>query len=757
MATDVGPENEVTARYEQSISPDAFIPTEALQDDLPKPKNVQRIFRGDNLADDKALCLQVMLHINRKYQQYRSDRWTMEELWRTIDWMWKSGQDEATREKERTRLDRQGDDLTKTKAQKVGSTMFFKIIRSLAAQFVNVLFSKTDPWKYKSRSNPEIFYSDRHGEQLANQHNLVMRWNRDQENFTVKSIEFLFQLLKYGNMPIVCKWFRRSQEVLDRWPTKKPVEGQATETKIGRKSCLTDNRFEWTPFPIESFYADLNIGDMQKQNCVLTYSSANLFDILDGSRLGDYINVDQIDEGHLYQGSGDNDQTRVQRESNSGLNPTTSDTNTGTFLLWDCMAYLPIDDTKPIGERWNPKAYIPKKFWVTVLKDFTAGVVLRIERNPDPDDEIPVKMIHHMPDDSDKLYHISLAQVIRGNYSESTTTKEQLIDTKTANLNRPLKMKRGEVYTDTGDLQFGKDKIYWVENENSLTEFVMAPVPEIISTLQYIDGDSDEAAGNNKATRGEAMGGRTSSSEAVNAYTAASLPNKMLIKYVFHQWLSFIAAKGVRYWHIYAQENQTLKITDDEGVYQSIKPADLFGEYDVVVDIVDEFERDMVQEQSLTFAAQNLLPIFMDVMYKREAAKLFFDKLLHTDVSKLIKPDDSEGQKALARHENRMLLEGKYIGATPNDNHDVMLAEHKGYKLQFMGVETDYPNVANLDRHIAEHEFYKSQAAQQTGNMTAPSGNATPGQVQGNAIAGQMGAMSGPVEGTAMGGGVPQQ
>jgi hypothetical protein len=751
-------EKEVPANqkpYDTPLSSDAFIPTEI--EDQPKPKNVQKIFHGENLADDPALCESAMSYLKIYKDKYKTDRASHETIWETTDWMWKCGQDETIRETERTRLDRQADNLTKTKAQKVGSTMFYKIVRSLAAQFVNVLFSQTDPYHYSSRSNPEIFGSDKQAELLANQHNLTMRWNRDKENFTVKAIEFLFQLIKYGNQPVVCSWFRRSQEVLDRWPTKKPVEGQPVETKVSRKLVLTDNRFNWEAIPIENFYADSNIADMQKQNCVITESTTNMTELLDGQRLKEYINVDQVNESHLFKGSGDNDEIRQQKETNAGLASTTPDANTGTFQLWNAMVLLPIDETAKIGKRWDPLKNMPKKFWVTVVKDFTAGVVLRIERNPDPDDEIPMDMIHHLPDDSDKLYHISLAQLIRGNYSESTTSKEQLIDTKTANINRPLKAKRGEVYTDTGDLKFGKDVIYYVENENSLTEFVMAPVNDIIPTLQYIDNDSDEAAGNNRATRGEAMGQRTSSSEAVNAYTAASLPNKMLIKYVFHQWLSWLARKGVRYWHIYAQENQTLKIADDEGVYQSIRPIDLFGDYDVVIDIVDEFEQNLMQQQGMTFAAQNLLPLFLKDMNSREAAKKFFELILHTDISDIIKPDDSEQQKALARHENRLLMDGQYVNPSPQDNHDVMLAEHKSWRLQYTGVEGDYPNIRLLDRHIAETEFLKQQTGQQTGSMTAPPENTTPGMVVGNEMAGQMGAMANGGGGAAMGGGVAMQ
>lgn len=735
-------------KYEAPLSDDAFIPVDMEIDGT--AENVEEQKFRKNLADDPELCKQVQDYISKYYDKFKTQRTAMEELWKTIDWMWKCGQNETVREDERTRLDRQGDDLTKTKAQKCGSTMFFKQVRSLAAQFSEVLFSKDDPWKYKTRSNPEIYGSDQEAEALVSQHNLTMRWNRQAENFKKKAIEFLFMLMKYGNVPVACRWFRRNAEVLDKWPVI-PAGGGEVTYKIERRDMLCDNRLLMDVIPPQNFFADICIGDTQNQQCIIVRSSAIMTDFLSGAKVNEYLNVDSIDEDFLYKGGDDNDDLRTTQQENSGLDPTISDTNTGTFRQIDAVVLLPIDDTKKIGKRWNPKEYAPKKYWVTIVPrngtDITGGVCLRIERNLDPDDDMPFEMVHLFPDDSSLLYHLSPAQVVRGNFSEATTSKEQMIDQRTLQSNRPLKAKRGEVFTDTGDLQFGRDKVFWVENENSLTEFNIMPVTDNANTLTYLDADSDEAIGNNRATRGEPMGQRTTSTEASNAYQAASLPHKMLMKYVFAQWLGFYARKGPRYWHVYAQDNQTIKITDEKGVYHSIKPSKLYGEYDVEITVVDDFEKDIVQQQALTWTAQNVLPLFIDVMDKREAAKLFFDTFLHTDVSRIIRPDDSDAQRADARQEDYDMTQlGKDIYPDMTDNYQIHMAQHKSWRVQFNGLESENPNVVKLDRHMAAHDILKERqgagGGMGMGNPAAPSGNTTPGMVEGNAIAGMMGAMS---------------
>lgn len=721
------------------LNDDVFIPEKSPdQDPLASISGIER----KNLADDTDLVKQVMTHLERYYQKYRTDRSELEDIWQTADWMFKCGQNETRRESERTRLDRQDSDyLTMTKAQKCGSTIFFKQVRAITALFVSYLTSKKDPYTFKSRSNPDIYESDQQADDLARQHNLLMRWSRDQEGFVPKCIELFMQLVKYGNLPVYSRWVRRVRDVLDRWPSENGG------TVIERRSVVADNRPVLEVVPNENFYADQNIGCIQQQNAIIVRSMANITNLLQGSRDGDYINVENITAEHVYQGR-DEDDMRTEKEDNSGYSANTSDVNTGTFLQLDAHCLLPIDETKGKGKRWDATKHEPKKYWVTVVKGYEGGVCLRIERNPDPDDEYPFEMLSLIPDDSDKLYKISLAEILRGNYSESTTSKEQMIDSKTLQNNRPLKAVRGEVHTESGGLAFGKDKVFWVDGEKSLTEFNLGNVIDNLPTLQYLEEDSHEAAGTGKTMMGQPMGGRTAASEAINAYSAANRPHEMTVKYVFNKLLPFHARKGVRQWHLYADENQIIKITDEGQVYQQIMPADLYGDFDVEVTLVEDYDNNILNQQNMAFVVQNVLPVFAPVLNLRELAKPIFDRLVHLDVTKAILPDRSDQSAAQARSENQQMLNGGYVSPTINEDFDAMLREHKGFRLQFSGAEDQYADVvAMLDRHIEETEFLKEQgagtAAMQPAGGPGMMGN-TPGTVAGNQAAAIEGAIAGP-------------
>jgi len=726
---------------------DVFIPTK-----LKEPEEVENLdgnvveeSRTDNLATNEELCKIVIDYVGKYYEKFRGDRNSIEDIWRVGDTMLKNAQDEAERETERARLDRQADDATKTKAQKCGSTLYLRQVRSLAAQYVNVLFSQRDPYTYTSRYNPDVPYSGDQAKELATKHNLTMRWNRDQENFTVRSIELLWNLLKYGNQPIMVRWLRKSADVLDKWPTK-----SGKDTVLERRRVMVENRLDSPQIPIENFWADQNIGDMQQQNCIVINDMIGIGGLLEGVRIGEYTNFDLINESHVYRGGKANGTIRENREKAQGLDSTTGDSQTGQFQRFKVYVLLPIDESKTGKAMWNPMKHEPKKYEVTVISSFSDGICMEIRRNRDPDDEWPVEMVHLMPDDGNKLYHMGLIEALRSNYFESTTAKEQMVDTKTLNNNRPMKVVAGQVRIPPEGLLYKADAVFEVDSQDSLTWAEPMNVPDNQNFLGYIDADSDEAAGNNRATRGEPMGGRTAASEAINAYASAMLPNKMLIKYVFHQWLKFVARKGPRYWHCYALDNQVIKITDVADKSVEIRPSELYGDFDVQINIVDEYENNIVQRQTTNMAIQQLIPLFKDVLDMRKLATLLLEDVLHKDITTAIKPDATAVQTMDAKMENMTLMKGNYVPPMIEDIPEVHIPIHQSFRLGYRGAEKTpgYENIANLDRHIEEHLLLAKNRQNSPAGMAPPAispNNTTPGMVEGNAIAAQIGSMQNPV------------
>jgi len=713
---------------------DTFIPEKPVEEN-PVLENELEII---NLAEDEELAKKCLAHIDYHFNRYKTGRKELEDIWKIADDMFKCGQNPDNSDTERKRMDRSGNDIGEPNNKRLGSTLFFRQVRSLAAQFVAVVESKKDPFTFTSRYNPELYASPAQSEELANQHNLLMRWTREADNFPIKNIELAYQLFKYGNQPIYMGWKRRQADILDRYP-----QDDGT-TKLERRTVNVDNRPSCGIIQNELFYADQNIADMQAQNIIIVKSATNPSIARSMEKMGEYFNTDKIDSSYLYTGGDAN--LKGDKDANAGFPTETNDTNSGTLLQFDVHALLPIDETKPEGERWDEKNHEPKKFWVTLVSSLNPaeGLCLRIQRNPDPDDEYPFEMLNSIPDDSDKLYKVSLAQILRSNFYEATTTKQQIVDDKTLRNNRPLMIKRGAVTTDDNDFRFGKDKQYYCDDPNTdIKEFNMLSVGDNLGVLNYLDSDSDEAAGNNRAVRGDPMGGRTSSAEATNAYDSANRPHMMIIKYILNKYLRFYAKKGVRLWHIYAAENQILQISDEKR-YPIIKPADMYGDFNIEITLVDDYEKNFMQQQGMTFAAQSLFPFFKDVMDMRLVAKEIFPILLHMNVDRFILPDLRDKSIIQARAENRMILEdGVYVAPSMNEDFQAMLYEHKGARIQYNGVEEQFSNVLLLDRHIQETEFLESQnATKGVGSLQAQPQVDTIGEAAGEQIAGMQGQLA---------------
>jgi len=740
---------------ETGVGNDAFTPTKAKPPSSMKQKGgLDRV----NLADDKELVATVTKHLQSIYEKYRNDRQELDEMAKIADWMWKTGVDEATRETERLRQDRLEDDLSKTKAQKVGSTLFFQQVRALAALVVDVVTHKKQPFTYEPRSNPDIFASAETGNELANQNTMVSGWTMDQEGFIVKFTNFLTQLFKYSNIAIHVKWRRTVSEIIQRWPVK-GADGQVTSSRLSRKEVVVDNRPEFCAIPFENFYADQNIGNIQDQNCIIIKGLSNFSSFVNGHVTGDYENVFNIDaKKDMWNGVADSqgDDMRRQKELNAGATTASDAERTGMFMQFDAWTLLPIDESKPKGKRWDADVNIPKKYWVTVAgNSIDGGVCLRIERNLDPDDEYPFEMIRLVPDDEDRLYHMTLAQALRGNFTEQITSKSQAIDTLSLMNNRPLHAIVGDAHLKEGEAAFGKDKVLWSDTKDGISEFLLGQPPNNLPMLQYLNDDSHETAGTVRTVRGVPFGQRTSANEAGLAYDASSLPHKMLIKYLLNQFFGFYGRKIPRMWEVFADPKQVIRITKEPGVYQEIRPIELYGEYDVKLTIVDDYIKSMTQQQQLTFAAQNLLPVFIDVLDKRKAAVDIFDKFLNMDVRDWMRPSLYDESVVQARRENNVMMGSpadgippEYVPPSMNEDFDAMLREHQGFRLQFAGVEDQYAQQLQfLDRHVQETEFLKKSAGpaqgQGTGSPEAPPGTETQGEIQGEQIAAVQGQIAG--------------
>jgi len=558
-------------------------------------------------------------------------------------------------------------------------------------------------------------------------------------------------LSRYGNQPIIKRWNYRVDKRLDRVPVR-DMDGKITGYEFEEREYVVHNEPSNQIIPIESMFTDRHIEDLQDQVCIVIKDDFDLSTAYDMEAAGEAINIDKIKKCHYSRGS-DTNSLHGQHEENRGVEDG-DDSETDLLEGHHIWAKVPIvkDGDKYV---WDAKKNKPVWWWGVFVgringssgeKDPTT-LCLCLRRNYDPDDEFPGFMGHLLPDNEDCLYHVAPCQIIETLYDQLVTKQNQAIDNVPLMNRRPLLIKKGNVFTK--NLKYEPDAVWVTENgrEDIQEADVVSNTGDTLGMVQYLDGSCDRALGTDKPIVGEAMGGRTSATEAQNIMEQASKPYLMIARYAIDPLLEWDYKKDRSYWHLYAKVGQVAEITGiDER--EQIKPAELFGDFEVEVDVVGQYVDDAMAQQSLNYFTQTLpnMPHPELVNWKEIYLAMFERFKLGQNPAKFIVEKQATDAKRLATLENDMLINGKWDAVEDTDDHDVHLRIHEGLKIQYANLTEgeDYPagQLMLLDQHIQEHQFRKQMAAQQMAQQAPPQGpneSQTPGAVVGDQIAAQMG------------------
>jgi len=674
------------------------------------------------------------------YEKFSTQRVEWEEIWELADYFVKCAQNRTLNKTEMTKGLNPAWGTDAERAQ-TGSTIFFKQHRQLAAQLASVALSRDLPWKYTPVINEGVFMSAEEADEQANQWNSLAKWTLKQDRFDLKMINFAHQLEKYGNIPVLFYQKRKIKKRDMPHPEYEITQNELGEpivtmtgTRIDTQDVLVENYPSMKILAIDGLFADVLIGNLQDQDCVILPSLKRKHQMIEEALAENWEmeQVEKIDASYKWDGSTNVDMKNARMENQAIATQTTA---TDQYLVWDIFLRCPIENTA-----WNEE--LPTElYWITVVgNNIKDGIITRFERNEDPDDEIPVYMMHALPDDDDILYHLAPAQVIRSNYSVECTIKNQMLDGNSNVNHPPMREIEGEVRGT--DRQYGANKTFVMDKVDSLTEFDVKDLSQSnIQFLEYIQSDTKSALNTEGNAIGEAFGGRTSALEAGNAYRNSMQPHMITIRYELSQLLTVYAKKMKSYWEKYAYPGQVVAISDQEQ-FDPVYPNGMYGEFDIQIDIIDEFEDDVVQNQRI-FDVMQLIGSNPEFAKSVEIPELITEWLKKNKMNpaKLIKrPFDYDAREA-AHTENAGMIQGN-IPATvkPDENMTIHLAEHEGERLRYKGLEAEYPGTALLDQHIEETKFALKQGPKNQGTPNAPSGNKGEGEVGGNAIAGALGA-----------------
>lgn len=691
-----------------------------------------------DLTGKEDLVASVRRYAKAKYEQFREDRRDIDDLEETADYMWTCGVNATLRASKQPGY---------TSASS-SSTLFHRQVMTLASQKLGVALSSRVPYRTNVLPNESVSWSEEEAKQVAQHRNNLARYTRKVDDFQTKLIDWAFSNEKRGTSFVMCGWRR---ETAQRW-LKTPrydAEGNIEGFDYERREVVVRDHPTWYQVPNANFYCDRHCGDdLQKHGCVVITGTCGIDALWDGVREGWYSEseVAKVSAQHLYQGSAaeTGDDKREGEEKSRGLEDVGDDTRTGLFRTFDVWLKAPITE----DGKWDAKGTVPRWHLFTFVGDIENGPCIRGQDTYDPDGEIPGAIINSHPDDHDSVYHVNNAAILAGNFHEATLRKNQLYDNLEVLNARPLVAVRGEVYTN--DLGYGQHKIIWAESTQSVQAMDAKDTSgTALATLQYTDDDSNRAVGTDRPIVGEALGGRTSASEAQNIYTQAKQPHMIAARYSLGRLLEWWGRKEQRLWETFGDPKRTLQINEGNEVVR----ADLglvYGDFDVEVVAVDEFEENMVANQNLSFVLQAIVPNFMGAIEPQPfVAKVLRHYKWEPD-GLLRFSQDVDAENVARQRIERMLALGEegYESPQMGENIGVHYRVAQGERGKYQGNEMNVENISYLDLYLNECKALlgaQQQVAASAGasGLGQGPGNQSVGEVTGNAIAADMGAAGG--------------
>ena len=510
-----------------------------------------------NLAENEDIVKNALKFSQKKFEQYKSDRSPYDSTesatpgkWVEADYMFNCGLDTTRREAKQKK-----DTLSDT-----GSAAFFRQVVTIAAQLITVYNHRRELGKYTPIQSSSVWLDTEDADHQAKQHTAIFHKALADAEFDLKFTNFAWLLGRYGNHPMMASWLYRTKKFPDRVKTTNK-SGQIEYKHVEREK-IEANRPDWQFVPIESVYADVHIGTMEKQQCIIITSEDEISNLYGLQRDGQITNVDKINKTQMYSGADDNSMHQERQASRGGESG--NDTETGLIKRKDVLLKIPVGLKKgKTGEKasdyeWDEKKHEPKLYWMLVTGELGGSIegdnpnatCLVLRENPDSRRKCPIKMIHLFPGNDDELYHISPAEISAPDYDQIVTEKNMANDDVILQHERPLLVAYGETFSK--DLSYGASKIIMVANtQTSIREMdVKTNIGDTLGMINYSEGAMDRALATNEVIAGEFSSGRHSASESVNVYSQAQKPHNLIASYVLRQVIPEMAEYAKTGYHI---------------------------------------------------------------------------------------------------------------------------------------------------------------------------------------------------------------
>lgn len=340
--------------------------------------------------------------------------------------------------------------------------------------------------------------------------------------------------------------------------------------------------------------------------------------------------------------------------------------------LWTFYPMLPLDpQTLEFKVRQDGKTPVP--FFRYIVNSFGQNLVgkqvlLRLQRNFYPRDTLPLYGTSHLPDLDSGLYTPSLGYLLWNHYREIVTCKNQYIANKDW-INNPPASVLASSPAAIQDLNQPGAKIL----VNGPQDFIWrTPFDATQSTTNMMTTLREQAKTSSKsddALMGKALGGRTSATEANNAFQASMSAVTTPINLFNYDIMGGYAERVWDYTGAWFPPELLKRITGQMGFV--LTPEDLWTRVGMKWDIGSSFVEGIVRQQNIRYILESSMgdPTINRAPMWRELLELWrFDT-----AGEWVNDGGFEEQVFIATNQAINTFYGKHVLVNPDQNHNIAI------------------------------------------------------------------------------------
>lgn len=534
------------------------------------------------------------------------------------------------------------------------------------------------PKYYDSRGEDSFYHPFRDKIKAANG---LLAWNFDNEDVYRKHAILTRHFYTYG-VGFVRSEFQFNVNIVQRQLNSGQIQQVPEIVKIGASFEPMSIRRLWLNFRLNAF-------DMDYQPCPFWFDEIPRFATLQNAYNPQtnpfgFLNLDRLQQSGaainwLYSepemqslSKAIAEMTTMAPYNECGGPPNLLKPEHSAEAIWTFYPMLPLD---PNTGEWITRADgitpVPMvRYIVNTYGQNLAGkqILLRLQRNFYPRDTLPIYGTSHLPDLDSGLYTPSLGYLLWNHYREIVTCKNQYISNKDW-INNPPSWVQSASPAATEDLNKSGAKII-VNGSNDFGWRV--PFDATASTVGMMTLLRDHAKTSSKsddALMGKALGGRTSATEANNAFQASMSAVTTPINLFNYDMMGGFAIRVWEYTGTWFPPELLKHITGQMGF--ELTPEDLWTRVGLKWDIGSSYVESIVRQQNIRYMLESSMgdpSINRAPMWRELLAEWRFDT-----AAEWVNDGGFEKEVFTATNQTIDTFHGKKVFINPDQNHEIAM------------------------------------------------------------------------------------